>query len=349
MKLVDYSFSSEGSEDNGNEDVGNEDVGTAEDEELLDETISDSEIGIVEEDDDCGLPVNIEMNYSPNSEVGTSPIRNQDLHTPPSQPSSAPSSPPSAPASPSAFGPRTPNLSARPFSASRDPNPGPTESPFRRPVSVPQDPPTSQDIPAEYSMRGALTHRLNKLAVENKTRNPVPEYLKVALAEKNVDRGVKFTLSHLMNDQMLLDNYLLKKNKGPIERKKGMTINWQCVSQNCYFRATTVDADLEKTNGGHNHDPNMELFIKREGRLRLKEAVAASDAPLASVVMNVVAGTSEETYLTAHGSNEAMKQCARRFKQSQFPDLGKQLAIKVHFYYIVFEMKLHKYLFHPTF
>ena len=36
MKLVDYSFSSEGSEDVGNEDVGNEDVGTAEDEELLD-------------------------------------------------------------------------------------------------------------------------------------------------------------------------------------------------------------------------------------------------------------------------------------------------------------------------
>ena len=99
--------------------------------------------------------------------------------------------------------------------------------------------------------------------------------------------------------------------------------------QNCYFRATTVDADIEKTNGNHNHDPNVELFIKREGRLKLKEAVAVSDAPLASVVMNVIAGTSDDTYLTAHGSNEAMKQCARRFKQSQFPDLGKQLAIKV--------------------
>ena len=43
VKLVDYSFSSE-------EDYG---LGTtAEDEELLDETISDTEIGIVEEDDE---------------------------------------------------------------------------------------------------------------------------------------------------------------------------------------------------------------------------------------------------------------------------------------------------------
>ena len=82
----------------------------------------------------------------------------------------------------------------------------------------------------------------------------------------------------------------------------------------------------------------MELFIKREGRLRLKEAVAASDA-----------GTREDTYLTTQGSNDPMKQCARQLKQSQFPDLGKQLAFKVHFYYVVFEMKLQKYLFYPIF
>ena len=176
---------------------------------------------------------------------------------------------------------------------------------------------------------------------------------------------------------ILADNNLLKKNKGPIERNKGVTINWQCLSQNCYFRATTVDADIERTNGSHNHDPNIELFVKREGRIKLKEAVAVSDAPLASVcytfllsfgncfngslicscfivlgrkygqnilnsslvlhhpddlfqvVLNVIAGTTNDEYLTAHGSNAAMKQCARRFKQSQYPDLGKQLAIKV--------------------
>ena len=128
---------------------------------------------------------------------------------------------------------------------------------------------------------------MNKLVVTNKTRHPVPDYLKEELMENNRERGVKFTLSHLMNDQMLLDSYILKKNKGPIERKKGVTINWQCVSQNCYFRATTVDAFIEKTNGTHNHDPTVELFSKREGRVKLKEAVALSDAPLASVFQSI--------------------------------------------------------------
>ena len=146
--------------------------------------------------------------------------------------------------------------------------------------------------------------RLNKLVVKNTTRHPVPDYLKDALVDNNLDRGVKFTLSNLMNDQMLLgkncfclwiclffsltflDNNLLKKNKGPIQRNKGLTINWQCISQNCYYRATTVDAEIEHTIGVHNHDPNVEQFIKREGRVKLKEAVAVADAPLASVNCN---------------------------------------------------------------
>ena len=335
IKLVDYSIS-------GDEADGDAVAETSEDE-ILEVTISDGAIGIEDEEDDdtdfddfvnysdLDLPINEVLSYSPVSELGpaSSPIRNRDLLTPPSQPSSAPSSPPSAPSTPSTLGPRTPILHSKISSTPCEPGSPATRygsSPLGRPAAPRQ---SENDPDVQVSMRGALTHRLNKLAVENKTRNPVPDNIKVALAENNVDRGIKFTLSHLMNDQMLLDNYLLKKNKGPIDRKKGVTINWQCVSQNCYFRATTVDADIEKTNGNHNHDPNVELFFKREGRLKLKEAVAASDAPLASVVMNVI-GTSDDAYLTAHGSNEAMKQCARRFKQSQFPDLGKQLAIKVN-------------------
>ena len=76
---------------------------------------------------------------------------------------------------------------------------------------------------------------------------------------------------------ILADNNLLKKNKGPIERNKGVTINWQCLSQNCYFRATTVDADIERTNGSHNHDLNIELFVKREGR-QCEEKVTCTPA-----------------------------------------------------------------------
>jgi len=41
--------------------------------------------------------------------------------------------------------------------------------------------------------------------VRNTNLHPVPQYIKEALMENNKDRGLKFTLSNLMNDQMLLD------------------------------------------------------------------------------------------------------------------------------------------------
>ena len=42
--------------------------------------------------------------------------------------------------------------------------------------------------------------------VQNKTKHPVPDYIKEGLIENNSERGIKFTLSHLMKDQMLLGN-----------------------------------------------------------------------------------------------------------------------------------------------
>ena len=42
--------------------------------------------------------------------------------------------------------------------------------------------------------------RLNQLVVKNKTKNPVPDYVKKALERNNPDNN----LSNMMNDQMLL-------------------------------------------------------------------------------------------------------------------------------------------------
>ena len=77
-----------------------------------------------------------------------------------------------------------------------------------------------------------MDFRLNQLVVQNKTKHPVPDLIKEGLVQNNPERGIKFTLSHLMNDQMLLgnimfslshvylfcsDNFLLKKKKGPLD------------------------------------------------------------------------------------------------------------------------------------
>ena len=113
------------------------------------------------------------------------------------------------------------------------------------------------------------------------------------------------------------DNFLLKKNRGPVSRRKGLTINWSCVNKECYFRATTVEGQLEFSTGFHNHQENVEKFLKRENRVKLKKAVAASDVPLAEVLHNLVDATEDKAVLAAKGSDDAMKQCARRFRIAQ--------------------------------
>jgi hypothetical protein len=49
--------------------------------------------------------------------------------------------------------------------------------------------------------------------VENKTKHPVPAYIKEGLQMNNPERGIKFTLSHMMNDQMLLGKICKKDFK----------------------------------------------------------------------------------------------------------------------------------------
>ena len=72
----------------------------------------------------------------------------------------------------------------------------------------------------------------------------------------------------------------------------------------------------------------MEEYVKKEGRVQLKQAVGKTQGQLVTAILNVVNST-EDQYLTAHGSNDAMRQCARRFKRSNAPDFGKPTAIKV--------------------
>ena len=83
-----------------------------------------------------------------------------------------------------------------------------------------------------------------------------------------------------------------------MSKKQGLTINWQCVLKNCAYRLVSVDGTIKSETGSHNHDPNLEQFVKREGRVEIKKAVAAADgAPTASVG----GGSSRITYHTFLG------------------------------------------------
>ena len=120
----------------------------------------------------------------------------------------------------------------------------------------------------------------------------------------------------------------MKKNKGPLMKKKGMTINWNCITSSCPCKMRTIDGFVMPDSKDHNHDPTIEQWHKRVGRAKLKSTAATVDASLALVVMDVVASTSNPDYVVAHGSTESMKQAARRYRNKHLPGTGKLKCIK---------------------
>ena len=66
---------------------------------------------------------------------------------------------------------------------------------------------------------------------ENPNRHLVPEDLQRLIITTNPGRSIKFTYSQRMNTQMVLNDFVLKKKKGPYRSRGGRIINWKCVRE----------------------------------------------------------------------------------------------------------------------
>jgi len=118
-------------------------------------------------------------------------------------------------------------------------------------------------------------------------KHMVPNDLQKLLVDSNPHRGVKFTLSQRGNTQMSVDDFLLKKKKGPYEVKGMRVINWKCVKETCLFSLVTKEGMIGqgacKFNGkskfrqDHNHSPDSSLFIRKQTRVKLRESLEKLD------------------------------------------------------------------------
>ena len=68
----------------------------------------------------------------------------------------------------------------------------------------------------------------------------------------------------------------MKKYKGHLMKKKGMTINWNCIIHSCPCKMRTIDGVVMPDSNDHNHDPTIEQWHKRVGRAKLKSTVSVS-------------------------------------------------------------------------
>ena len=129
------------------------------------------------------------------------------------------------------------------------------ESPLSPGPSYPQTPSTTQHNPL---------HASTPLNTENLIcKYLVPEELKNLIKMCNPQQNIEFVLSQRQNTQMILNNFLLRKRKGPMNQFRGRTIHWTCSQEGCSFTCTSVEGRLTNSRYTHNHTPQREQVRKR--------------------------------------------------------------------------------------
>ena len=123
---------------------------------------------------------------------------------------------------------------------------------------------------------------------------------------------------------MVIDDFVLKKKKGPMLWNNMRKINWACVIDLCAYRCNTIDGHIEVT-GQHNHGPQPDLILKKEVRAHFKQEIGSLamtstgdgqdlgqvlDGTIGAYVEDVVKG-SEETW----DNIDCHKQAVRRLKR----------------------------------
>ena len=148
---------------------------------------------------------------------------------------------------------------------------------------------------------------------------PVSEELQQLIISENPGRNIIFIKSQRNNTQLVLDDFILKKKKGPLLQSGGLRISWRCVDDGCRFTATTWEGHL-KSSGAHSHPPQPELYIKKVVRSQLREDIASERAKwesqhVSGLIQNMVQGTEDRVSQVLNKENDALKQFARRFKR----------------------------------
>ena len=165
---------------------------------------------------------------------------------------------------------------------------------------------------------------------DRKPLHLVPEDLKQKIIECNPEHAIKFTLSQRDNTQMVIDNFLLKKKKGPlrcqINGRDQLRINWRCVIESCEFRLNTCDGMISISGQPHNHTPQPELVLKKEVRAHLKQGMdtlllAAEEGPeevlqggsVSSYVADLVKSSDESWWDNMDGHKQAVRRLKRKY------------------------------------
>ena len=133
----------------------------------------------------------------------------------------------------------------------------------------------TEDIKPKYDTSEEMHHaksKKSKLFIDetlgtrfNKTRSRNPfvllsDEMKESHIKRNPNHRIQFTKSQHGGTLLLLDDFLYRKNKGPLQRKAGLCIYWVCFNANCKVRLISEDGTFAMIQSGHDHQSNFNCF-----------------------------------------------------------------------------------------
>jgi len=224
------------------------------------------------------------------------------------QPGSLPKSPSPAPISPSGLLPYQPMVHSGPSAAEalnfpafsiRDPIVH--FQPHQRFIRRTRDELVKKNNKAQVMMHG----------VPN--RNIVTEELQHMIVTSNQGRSVHFTKSQRDNVQLVLDDFILKKKKGPFLSRGMQVISWRCTVPGCHFTASTKEGSIVEGRKPHSHPARPDLVVKKEAYARVRRLVSLEEE--ASLTSSTAATLVQEAVGKRQQPNDALKQAARRYRR----------------------------------
>ena len=163
----------------------------------------------------------------------------------------------------------------------------------------------------------------NNLVQANPNLHLVPEDLKYLIVTTNPEREIRFLHSQRLNDQMVVDDYVMKKKKGPyVSRKGARVIAWRCVKPACTYRCLSTEGELKDKDRLHNHGPEPEEVARRQAYFRVKALASTKNGevlPSSRLVREVVNNSEpeEKEAIRIDAMNQAARRYAKKLRRSK--------------------------------
>merc|ERR1712126_85686 len=144
------------------------------------------------------------------------------------------------------------------------------------------------------------------------------EDLQREIIVRNPERLVKFTYSQRLNTQLVLDDFLLKKKKGPSWSRGMRKITWRCVEPGCLYSLVTKEGEIH-LEGRHYHPSRPDRYARAHARFLIRQDMAAGESSGSLKSSQVVAKVVDESAPDMQGiltkNGDALVQVARRFRR----------------------------------